>query len=140
MKINSVPSFRAVIPAKSMQNYLKNPIKAIQYDDLRKELEPMYFNDFYIEPVSRDVLQIGITKSNHMDVFLKHKSFKLKKEDEQIITEMKHLDTAMKKNREERPFPVMLGYVNLSEIPPKTAAERIIDAARFYNESVVGLS
>lgn len=50
------------------------------------------------------------------------------------------LNQAMRKNREENNIPGLLGYVNLDELPPKAAAERVIDAAKFFNETVVGLN
>ena len=140
MQFNKTPSFKAVIMAPTMKKYLRSPMKAIRFDDFRKEIEPMYFNDFYIEPVGKDVLQIGITKSDSVDTYLHSKAFKLNKKGKNFLKGMKMLNQAMRKNREENNIPGLLGYANLDELPPKAAAERVIDAAKFFNETVVGLN
>ena len=68
------------------------------------------------------------------------KAFKLNKKGKNFLKGMKMLNQAMRKNREENNIPRLLGYVNLDELPPKAAAERVIDAAKFFNETVVGLN
>lgn len=141
MEVNNVskPSFKSVIMANSMKNYLKNPMKAMRFDDFKKEIEPMFMNHFYVEHVGGDILQIGITNSDPISPYLTKGFLKLSKKQKKFLEHMKMLHEAFLKNN-EKVLDTLVGYVNLNEMPSKQAAERVIDAARFFNTTVVGLN